>query len=355
MFDFLDIAFRAAGVGLLLVHAGVLYRDARHVRPARFGIALAIALAAVMAIESTPGFALPPTLIAILLPFNSNAAVLIWWFGLSLFDDDFRLRAFEWSVAALWFGLGILNFSDIVAQSPISIEWASAARTVLAILFVIHITYTALAGRKTDLVERRRRVRIIFSAIISALFLSDLIGEAVFGYLHTPAWASAAQHGAYLVVIVWSFFWLDRVDPSVLMFDRPAPASPAVPALSPKEQILHRKLLAVMATDKAWLDSELSIGGLAEKVAAPEHQLRALINTAMGHRNFRAFVNEFRIGAIKEDLADPEKAALPILTIAMDAGFASLSSFNRAFKEATGKTPSDWRAQALGGVSTDQN
>jgi AraC-like DNA-binding protein len=37
---------------------------------------------------------------------------------------------------------------------------------------------------------------------------------------------------------------------------------------------------------------------------------------------------------------------VPILTIALDAGFGSLASFNRAFRLANGHTPSEFRARA---------
>lgn len=357
MVGMIDVIFRVAGATLLLTQAALLWRDARDVRPARFGAALAVALAAVMTVESSPGYAPPPAVIAALLPINTNAAVLIWWFGLSLFDDDFRLGAFEWGAAGLWFGLGVLSFPDIAAQRPISVEWAAWARTVIAILFVGHVVYRAIAGRRTDLVESRRRVRLGFGFAIGALFLSDLLGEAYFGYLNAPAWATALQHGAYLCVIVWSTFWVMRADKSVLTFNARSVRSPAPGSinLTPKEQLIHKKLVAVMEGDRAFLDPELSMGKLAEKVGAPEHQLRVLINASMGHRNFRAFLNEFRLRAVKQDLSDPEKAALPILTIATDAGFASLSSFNRAFKENEGRTPSEWRDEAAARRSDARN
>jgi AraC-like DNA-binding protein len=47
-------------------------------------------------------------------------------------------------------------------------------------------------------------------------------------------------------------------------------------------------------------------------------------------------------------LADPDKVALPVLTIAMDLGYGSLAPFNRAFRDATQQTPSEWRRAALG-------
>jgi AraC-like DNA-binding protein len=38
---------------------------------------------------------------------------------------------------------------------------------------------------------------------------------------------------------------------------------------------------------------------------------------------------------------------VPILTIALDAGFQSIDRFNRAFKAHTGQTPSEFRRDRL--------
>jgi AraC-like DNA-binding protein len=47
---------------------------------------------------------------------------------------------------------------------------------------------------------------------------------------------------------------------------------------------------------------------------------------------------------VKAALTDPSQRDVPILTIALDAGFGSLGPFNRAFREAEGCTPSSYRA-----------
>jgi AraC-like DNA-binding protein len=47
--------------------------------------------------------------------------------------------------------------------------------------------------------------------------------------------------------------------------------------------------------------------------------------------------------------ADPTQKQVPVLTIAMDAGFQSIGPFNRAFKVATGQTPTEFRRDALAG------
>ena len=50
---------------------------------------------------------------------------------------------------------------------------------------------------------------------------------------------------------------------------------------------------------------------------------------------------------IKVALADPGQADVPVLTMALDAGFSSLGPFNRAFKAETGVTPSEFRRMSL--------
>ncbi|WFL79069.1 helix-turn-helix domain-containing protein [Altererythrobacter arenosus] len=100
--------------------------------------------------------------------------------------------------------------------------------------------------------------------------------------------------------------------------------------------------------------SGLSIAGLADHLGAPEHRLRALINQRLGHRNFSAFLNRHRIAEAREILADRERVSLPVLTIAMDLGYNSLPTFNRAFREETAMTPTDYRREAIG-AETGQN
>ena len=82
------------------------------------------------------------------------------------------------------------------------------------------------------------------------------------------------------------------------------------------------------------------------KLAIPEYRLRRLINQQLGYRNFNVFLNNHRIEEAKAALADPTQAEVPVITIAMDAGFQSLGPFNRAFKATTGVTPTEYRRQS---------
>jgi AraC-like DNA-binding protein len=91
----------------------------------------------------------------------------------------------------------------------------------------------------------------------------------------------------------------------------------------------------------------LSVASLAARVGAPEYRLRQLINQRLGYRNFNAFVNAHRIADACTALADPQRREVAVLTIALDAGFQSIGPFNRAFKAATGLTPSEFRRARL--------
>ena len=90
-------------------------------------------------------------------------------------------------------------------------------------------------------------------------------------------------------------------------------------------------------------ETGLTIPTLAEELKVPEHQLRRPINGHLEFRNFSAFLNSYRIAEAKTQLVDPQRARIPVLTIALELGYASLGPFNRAFKALTGLTPTDFR------------
>ena len=108
--------------------------------------------------------------------------------------------------------------------------------------------------------------------------------------------------------------------------------------------------MALRAAD-GWRQEGLTIGEVARRLDAPEHRVRRLINQRLGHRNFADYVNSFRISAAKARLADPGDARTTVAAIAFDLGYGSLGPFNRAFREATGVTPTAWRRQALSETS----
>jgi AraC-like DNA-binding protein len=109
---------------------------------------------------------------------------------------------------------------------------------------------------------------------------------------------------------------------------------------------LKNRLLEYMDSNKPYLDSELTLSGLAQQLNISRSQLSQLINEGVGD-NFYNFINKYRVEQVKKFMTDPSKKNLNMLGIALDAGFKSKSTFNLIFKRFTGLTPTEYRNNTL--------
>ena len=108
-------------------------------------------------------------------------------------------------------------------------------------------------------------------------------------------------------------------------------------------------LLQLLNDEYVYRRPKISIRSLADEIGLPEYRLRRLIHEQLGFRNFNAFMHHYRIREACEMLSDPGQARTPILTIALTVGYQSINTFNRAFREIIGETPSDFRLNSLDG------
>lgn len=119
---------------------------------------------------------------------------------------------------------------------------------------------------------------------------------------------------------------------------------------TPSKEMITR-LHALMEKEQLFREMGLTIGKLASQMEMPEYRLRQLINTELGYRNFNDFLNRYRIRDASSRLADKAQINIPVLTIALDSGFRSLSSFNKVFKETYGVTPKAYRQELVSDCS----
>lgn len=96
----------------------------------------------------------------------------------------------------------------------------------------------------------------------------------------------------------------------------------------------------LMNVQKVYLQPELTLTDLAKKAGTNASLLSKVINAGYG-QNFNDYVNRFRVEEAIRLMSAPDYRNYNLLTIAYDAGFNSKSTFNRAFKKATGKRPKD--------------
>ena len=112
------------------------------------------------------------------------------------------------------------------------------------------------------------------------------------------------------------------------------------------EAHLADRIRSTLLDDDRFTQSDLKVADLAQLLGAGEHKISRAITSCLGFTNFNRLVNHYRIDRAQVMLRDPEFQSLPVLTIALDCGFGSIGPFNRAFKEATGMTPTAWRQTA---------
>ncbi|MCB1868625.1 MAG: AraC family transcriptional regulator [Gammaproteobacteria bacterium] len=98
-----------------------------------------------------------------------------------------------------------------------------------------------------------------------------------------------------------------------------------------------------MSEEKPYLYSNLTVEQLARKMEVQPRELSRAINQGLG-KNFFEFISRYRIEEAKRQLDDATNTN-NILQIMYESGFNSKSVFNTAFKKATGKTPSQYRAR----------
>lgn len=104
------------------------------------------------------------------------------------------------------------------------------------------------------------------------------------------------------------------------------------------------KIKNYMVTQKPYLDADISLPELANKLDIPSHHLSRIINEQFG-ANFFDFINQYRVEEVKARIGNPEYQNLSLLGIAFDSGFNTKSAFNRVFKKIAGVTPSEYRKQ----------
>jgi AraC-like DNA-binding protein len=102
------------------------------------------------------------------------------------------------------------------------------------------------------------------------------------------------------------------------------------------------RLQIIMQEKKPYLQPELTINHLADILKCSRHHLSQVLNDNL-QQSYYDYINYFRIEEAKRLLLDEKYRQLKIASIAYDAGFNSLSTFNEVFKKYTGITPSGFR------------
>ena len=268
----------------------------------------------------------------------------LWLYVFTVIKPDIRPKNIHWlvRVSGLCVFLWFFYFFVILQGRGIFHQ----VNHVFGILVYCHIAFMALYDFQDDLVPQRRKMRVSVAVFMGAyscfLTLLELFDDSI----RASSLFSVINSATIFVLIFLFATWSHKIKNSAKQ------PGDALPKLSPQETakvgvpvifISDLEKMKGLMKQQFYTQSNLTIGVLADALGMPEHRLRMLINKHLGYQNFSVFLNSYRIPAAIETLKNPEHLRRPVLTIALELGYGSIGPFNRAFKQATSFTPSEYR------------
>jgi len=104
---------------------------------------------------------------------------------------------------------------------------------------------------------------------------------------------------------------------------------------------LHDRLTGLMEKEALYKKNDLTLQDLANRLDTHPNYLSQVINE-MEHKNFYNYINSLRVKEFIRSASRGETKSYTLLALAFDSGFNSKSTFNKYFKESTGKSPSEY-------------
>jgi AraC-like DNA-binding protein len=341
----------------------ILIRDHHKRQSAILGAILALGAAAIGSFEYTLNWGA----LALEIPLNlicAAAPVAFWLLSKSLFEDSFRWRWSYLLVYAVFAGFGLighyLTFGDFrgmvhwVQRSPVSHNGLALLPLLsMGAILVALGMYHALKEWRVDLVESRRRTRV-FSVLISGSIIL-FIAFVEFTHLGAPrsVLINTMVSGFFFLIILGIYLFAlgfrreqsDRDDPLKAPLTASLTSSDGETETDPDGSLFIDELKRLMIEKRVFREEGLTIGRLAQRLGMKEYILRRMINGHLGYRNYNQFLNHYRIEEAAKLLLAAETRHLPVLSIALEVGYRSLTVFNKAFKEIMNMTPTEFRNQ----------
>lgn len=341
----LELLARGGTMALLSLWSWLLWRDSRQQLAARCALAMNFGIVSYLIVtivweEEASSFGLILSVAA------GSTPALFWLFAKTWFSDQTRLQRRDLVLVVMW-AWNVLAMQLTFRAWPEVVVYPATVFRLGMLAFGLAGIWHAWRGREGDLIESRRRLRFWLIVTVGLYVMAIGIAEPMVYRGGAPRVILSLIAGSIVFTtlgLCGAMFVSRRSD---LFGPEPGRVSNRPDHAQIGDNQLAQRLLSHMDQDRAYRDDTLTIAALAARLGEQEYRLRRTINQALGHRNFAQFLNSYRLQEVKLALADPAQREVPILTIALDAGFGSLGPFNRAFREAEGTTPSEFRAKAM--------
>ncbi len=218
--------------------------------------------------------------------------------------------------------------------------------SLLALIF-INIIYLLLFELNDSLIEKNRKICIFM--LIAGAIIGGLISIGILlGYGGITLIIGA------ILTSIFCYFTIFFIE--ILEYDNEAKNTIKTKiTLEASEKIALSRLRKLMRETQVFKDPRLDMSRLSHLLGITQHGLRKIIHYGEGFQSFNQYLNSLRIDWCKDEFKRPENSNIAIIQIAIDAGYNSLSTFNRAFKASCDLTPTEYRAGLIQDIIPNPN
>jgi AraC-like DNA-binding protein len=227
---------------------------------------------------------------------------------------------------------------DVCLESEqIFMLYSAAIFSFVFLLLTVFLARYRTQGEGITGKDRDAKYWLIVSVVFVNICLLGLSLLRVAGFIRPDSYdfSRIVLQIAFIYLIISSIFRVFTKSFAI----QPLP----YPLHSGKEKELVGRLTELLEVRKLYTDPECNRALIARELGINENYASQLINRHY-KRSITELLNDHRVEEAKRLLKETEE---PITEVAFSAGFNSLPSFNRIFKEATSLSPRDFRKNSV--------
>lgn len=251
-----------------------------------------------------------------------------------IIHEPYELTNYFYADASFWFRMG---FSVATILSWIIYNTLS--------IIMVHRHRKKLENEFSTIEQNQRLGWLLFIVVFYNLYCGTIIILGITGLLVAFDIQVVLMYNystLLLLIYILSFYGLRQT----LIYKNSGPLSGpdertqkySLPA--DRKILIKKMLIGYFEKEKPYLNPDLNMQMLSEKLNIPKHQLTEVLNAEIG-MNFFRFVNQYRVEAVKKMLKKDQLYSIE--AIGYENGFNSKSSFFTVFKQITGQTPLQYR------------
>jgi AraC-like DNA-binding protein len=275
--------------------------------------------------------------------------IIIAHYGLVIFHFCFRVALLGYHL--LW--INKIIDSDVTPSSIMDIQlWYVEPITVAVFLAYLIASIYEFRKSGTSALKSisKEGQQTLFRWIRALLIGTTIFGIAWIATVATPYLFEVDFDSHYYPIeigLVFLIYWIamSGYHRTKLIYLKTS-KTPASPVMDMQYESQLAKLRHAMEVEKLYLDPELNLARVSEQTAIQPKTISSILNQYQ-QTSFSDFVNDYRVQEVKRRMLDPANQHLTISGIALESGFNSQATFQRAFKHATGVSPREYMTTSL--------